>query len=201
MGLNVPPAIGIAVAIVAFLACHKVPVARWRDIFKKGFELDFAFLILGALLFKVNLEAGGAVASVVDFFTTIHAPAPVVIFFLPFVVAFLNRRDRADRGHDLSVFAALDRHGRRGQNRTGDPGIFRCNLWPVAHPSASVPGPVLHLFREFIRKDCSPITDPCGVCGGCRCTYGPVFRLMDKPIHGVSKKKQNYVLNDVGALI
>jgi integral membrane protein (TIGR00529 family) len=90
VGLNVPPAIGIAVAIVAFLACHRVPVARWRHIFKKGFELDFAFLILGALLFKVNLEAGGAVASVVDFFTTIHAPAPVVIFFLPFVVAFLT---------------------------------------------------------------------------------------------------------------
>ena len=90
VGLNVPPAIGIAVAIVAFLTCHKVPIARWHAMFKKGFELDFAFLILGALLFKVNLEAGGAVASVVTFFTTIHAPAPVVIFFLPFVVAFLT---------------------------------------------------------------------------------------------------------------
>ncbi|MCP4452535.1 MAG: DUF401 family protein [Planctomycetes bacterium] len=90
VGLNVPPAIGIAVAIVTFLACHKVPVARWQAIFKKGFELDFAFLILGALLFKVNLEAGDAVTSVVDFFTRIHAPAPVIIFFLPFVVAFLT---------------------------------------------------------------------------------------------------------------
>ena len=90
VGLNVPPAIGITVAIVAFLACHRVPVARWSAMFRQGFELDFVLLIMGALLFKVNLEAGGAVNSVVDFFATIHAPAPVVIFFLPFVVAFLT---------------------------------------------------------------------------------------------------------------
>jgi len=89
-GLNVPPAIGIAVAIVAFLLCHKVPVSQWRAMFKAGFEMDFAFLILGALLFKVNLEASHAVPSVVVFFETIQAPTPVVIFFLPFVVAFLT---------------------------------------------------------------------------------------------------------------
>jgi integral membrane protein (TIGR00529 family) len=89
-GLNVPPAIGIAAAIVAFLLCHQVPVSEWRTLFKAGFELDFAFLIFGALLFKVNLEAGQAVTSVVDFFARIHAPTPVVIFCLPLTVAFLT---------------------------------------------------------------------------------------------------------------
>lgn len=89
-GLNVPPAIGIAVAICVFLLCHKVPMAQWRAMFKAGFELDFALLILGALLFKVNLDAGHAVVSVVDFFARVHAPIPVVIFFLPFVVGFLT---------------------------------------------------------------------------------------------------------------
>ncbi len=90
MGLNVPPAIGTALAIVAFLLCHKVPVTQWKALFKAGFELDFVFLILGSLLFKVNLDAAEAVPSVVDFFATIHAPTPVVIFLLPFVVAFLT---------------------------------------------------------------------------------------------------------------
>ena len=46
-------------------------------------------LVLG-VLFKVNLEAGQAVSSVIDFFNLIHAPPAVVIFFLPFVVAFLT---------------------------------------------------------------------------------------------------------------
>jgi integral membrane protein (TIGR00529 family) len=90
VGLNVPPAIGIAAVIIAFLLSHKVPLSQWKAMFKTGFQLDFALLILGALLFKVNLEAGNAVTSVIDFFAAIHAPAPVVIFFLPFVVAFLT---------------------------------------------------------------------------------------------------------------
>lgn len=90
VGFDVPPAIGVLLAIVAFLLVHRVPVVRWRTLFKAGFEFDFALLILGALLFKVNLEAGQAVASVVDFFASIHAPTPVVVFLLPFLVAFLT---------------------------------------------------------------------------------------------------------------
>ena len=47
-------------------------------------------LILGALLFKINLEAGNAIDQVVSFFTEMNVPQNVVIFFLPFLVAFLT---------------------------------------------------------------------------------------------------------------
>ncbi len=89
-GLNLPPAIGILLAVVAFLLFHKVPTNHWPAIFKSAFEFDFALLILGALLFKLNLQAGHAIESVVQFLDYINAPKHVVIFFLPFVVAFLT---------------------------------------------------------------------------------------------------------------
>jgi len=87
---NVTPAIGILLAILLFLVLHKVPLRRWGRIFKSGVELDFALLVLGALLFKLVLEAGGAVASVVDFFSEMQVPPHFLIFFLPAMVSFLT---------------------------------------------------------------------------------------------------------------
>ena len=55
-----------------------------------GFEFDFALLIFGAMLFKLTLQGGQAVDSVVRFFYSIHAPPTVLIFVLPFAVASLT---------------------------------------------------------------------------------------------------------------
>jgi hypothetical protein len=38
---------------------HKVASRHWGTAFKAAAEPDFVLLILGALLFKLNLEAGG----------------------------------------------------------------------------------------------------------------------------------------------
>jgi integral membrane protein (TIGR00529 family) len=89
-GADIPPAAGLLVAIVIFLLFHKVALNRWPAIFKSGLEPDFALLILGALLFKLNLEAGHAINDVVKFLSEMNVPAYFVIFFLPFLVAFLT---------------------------------------------------------------------------------------------------------------
>lgn len=89
-GTNLPPAVGILVAVLLFLVFHRVSLSRWAAIFKSGVEIDFAFLIFGALLFKLNLEAGQAIDSVVQFLSEMNVPQPVVIFFLPFLVGFLT---------------------------------------------------------------------------------------------------------------
>ncbi len=89
-GVNLPPATGLLLALLIFLALHKVSLNRWARIFKTGIEPDFAFLILGALLFKLNLEAGQAIDAVVDFLSAINVPKYFVIFFLPLLVAFLT---------------------------------------------------------------------------------------------------------------
>jgi len=89
-GLNLTPAIGIFVATFIFLAIHKVPLNRWPTIFKSGLEPDLAFLILGALLFKLNLEAGQAIDAVVQFLSEMNVPKYVLIFFLPMLVSFLT---------------------------------------------------------------------------------------------------------------
>jgi hypothetical protein len=88
--VNIPPAIGLLLAIFVFLLFHKVALNRWASIFKSGLEPDFALLILGALLFKLNLEAGAAIPAVVQFLSQMNVPKHVVIFFLPLLVAYLT---------------------------------------------------------------------------------------------------------------
>ena len=88
--LNMPPAIGLLVAILGFLCVQKVPVADWRQIFRAGWEPDFALLIFGALFFKLNLQTVGAAGQVVEFLTAINVPTAYVIFFLPFFAGLLT---------------------------------------------------------------------------------------------------------------
>jgi integral membrane protein (TIGR00529 family) len=88
IAFNVPPAVGVLLSIVGLLCLHKVELRRWGGIFKAANEPDMALLIFGALWFKLNLEAGGAVASVVELFTQMHMPPLWVVFLLPFIVSF-----------------------------------------------------------------------------------------------------------------
>ena len=89
-GVNLPPAIGLLLAILLFLAFHKVAPNRWQGIFKSSVEPDFALLMFGALLFKLNLQAGQAIPAVVEFLTEMNVPPYVVVFFLPLLVGFLT---------------------------------------------------------------------------------------------------------------
>jgi uncharacterized protein len=89
-GFNVSPAVGILVAIIIFLLLHRMPLGQWAAMFKSGFEFDIVLLIAGALLFKLDLEAGDAIPDVVRFLAQIHVPTYVLIFFLPMLVAFLT---------------------------------------------------------------------------------------------------------------
>jgi integral membrane protein (TIGR00529 family) len=90
IGLNIPPALGILMAIIAFLLLHRIPTPQWAPMFKAGFEPDFALLMLGAMFFKLSLQAGQAVEAVAQFLSSAGAPPMLVIFVLPFVVAFLT---------------------------------------------------------------------------------------------------------------
>ena len=87
VGLNVPPAIGVFLAIIGMLLLHRVDVRRWGGIFKAAKEPDMVLLLAGALWFKLNLEASGAVGNVVDFFGQMQVPPLLVVFLLPFLVS------------------------------------------------------------------------------------------------------------------
>jgi len=89
-GFNLPPAAGLLLAIFVFLWLNKVPRGQWLATFKSGIEPDFALLILGALIFKLNLQAGHAVEDVVRFLSDMNVPSHLVIFILPFLVGFLT---------------------------------------------------------------------------------------------------------------
>jgi hypothetical protein len=85
---HVPPALGVLVAIIGLLLLHRVNVRRWGGIFKAAREPDMVLLLFGALWFKLNLEASGAVGDVVTFFHQVHMPPLLVLFVLPFLVSF-----------------------------------------------------------------------------------------------------------------
>ena len=87
-GLGWPPAVGILLGILGLLILHRVPLGRWGNVFKAGAQLDMALLILGALSFKVVLEAGAAIGRVVEFLTAANIPPECLIFLLPFFVGF-----------------------------------------------------------------------------------------------------------------
>jgi len=89
-GFNLPPAAGLGAAISIFLVLHKVPLGRWSAIFKSAFKIDIVVLIFGALLFKINLEAGRAIPSVLKFLSDANVPPHLLIFFLPMLVASLT---------------------------------------------------------------------------------------------------------------
>jgi len=85
---DLPPAIGIFLAIVGLLFLHKVPLSKWRLVFRAGREPDMVLLIFGALLFKLILQASGAIGSVVQFFAGAHMPPYLLLFLLPMLVSF-----------------------------------------------------------------------------------------------------------------
>jgi integral membrane protein (TIGR00529 family) len=85
---HVPPAMGILVAILGLLLVHRVSLRKWPAIFKAAREPDIVLLLFGALWFKLNLEAGGAVGDVVVYFQQMHMPPLLVVFVLPFLVSF-----------------------------------------------------------------------------------------------------------------
>jgi integral membrane protein (TIGR00529 family) len=85
---HVPPALGVLLAIFGLLLLHRVDVRRWGGIFRAAKEPDMVLLLFGALWFKLNLEASGAVGNVVGFFNQMHMPPLLVLFVLPFLVGF-----------------------------------------------------------------------------------------------------------------
>jgi len=88
IAFDLPPAIGILLAIIGFLTIHKVPIKRWLSVFKAAREPDMVLLIFGALFFKLNLETSGAIGSVVEFLTSAHVPPHLLLFLLPMLVCF-----------------------------------------------------------------------------------------------------------------
>jgi hypothetical protein len=88
VALDVPPAVGIFLAIIGLLTLHRVPLSRWGHLFKAAWEPDMVLLVFSALLFKLNIETSGAIGSVVEFLTSLHVPPLVLLFVLPMLVSY-----------------------------------------------------------------------------------------------------------------
>ena len=88
IAFDLPPAVGVFLAIIGLLMIHKVPFKRWLSVFKAAREPDMVLLIFGALFFKLNLETSGAIGSVVEFLTSAHVPPHLLLFGLPMLVCF-----------------------------------------------------------------------------------------------------------------
>jgi integral membrane protein (TIGR00529 family) len=88
IAFDVPPAVGIFLAIIGLLLIHRFPYKRWLSVFRAACELDMVLLIFGALFFKLNVETSRAIGSVVDFLVSVHVPLYLLLFLLPMLVGF-----------------------------------------------------------------------------------------------------------------
>jgi len=89
-GLGIHPAVGILIAIFGLFVLHSMPIKKCLDIFSSANEPDHILLIAAALFFKLNLEASGSVLEIKDFLIGSNVPPATVIFFLPFIIAFVT---------------------------------------------------------------------------------------------------------------
>jgi len=90
VALGVPAALGILAATLGFLLLHRVPMGQWRRVFAAAMEWDFALLILGALLYKLDLDAAHAVSDIAAFLKAMQVPVPIMVFSLPFLVGYVT---------------------------------------------------------------------------------------------------------------
>ena len=123
---DIPPAVGIFIAIIGLLLIHRFPFKRWPSIFKAAREPDMVLLIFGALFFKLNIETSGAIGDVVDFLSKMHFPPYLLLFLLPmlvsfttgvttptvaitypFLIAFIGTGDEAKMGFETLAFSGL----------------------------------------------------------------------------------------------
>ena len=87
--LDIPPAVGILIGILGLFYLHGIPRKRWPALFKAAKEPDLVLLIASALLFRLNLQAAGAIPDIKDLMLAANLPPAFIIFTLPFLVAFL----------------------------------------------------------------------------------------------------------------
>jgi len=88
--LGLPPVVGILISIFILFFIYHVPSSRAKEIFRTTCNIDHFLLVLGALMFRLNLNAASAVVEITDFLRTIHMPELVIIFILPCLVGFLT---------------------------------------------------------------------------------------------------------------
>ncbi len=90
IGLHIPPAAGIFLGALLILLIHRIPRSRWLPLARESVEWDFALLIGGALMYKLNLEATGAVPEITDWLRSAGLPPRALLFVLPFIVGFVT---------------------------------------------------------------------------------------------------------------
>ncbi len=88
--LDIPPAVGILIGILGLFYLHGIPRKRWSALFKAAKEPDLVLLIASALLFRVSLQAAGAIPAIKDLMVAANLPPALIVFTLPFLVAFLT---------------------------------------------------------------------------------------------------------------
>lgn len=88
-GFDLPPAVGVFLALIAFLLLHRVGFRTSFTIFKDAVRGDMILLIFGSIFFKFNLEAADAVGAAMEVFSDNQIPELAIVFLLPFIVAFL----------------------------------------------------------------------------------------------------------------
>lgn len=81
--------LALALTIAALMAVHRLSPRRVLDMARRV-RLGPVPLIVGAMIFRQVLEAGGAIQAVAAELAVLHVPIPLVVFFAPFIAGLLT---------------------------------------------------------------------------------------------------------------
>jgi len=139
-GFNLPPAVGLLLAIVVFLAIHKVSPDRWPGIFKSSIVQARSRGWLcrrrrgGVLLRDQHAQLSCDLLSAVHRFVS-------------------DRRDNSNRRNHLSVPGPICRHRSRGKDGTRNSRLCRSGLRTSDHAGSPVPDTFGQLLRNATDRD------------------------------------------------
>jgi len=90
VGFNIPLIACLAVTSVLLVAMYRLPTDKILRVVKATFSLELVLLVFGVAIFKRAVEQSGCVPATLDAFQQLGFPAPVLLFGIPFIVAFMT---------------------------------------------------------------------------------------------------------------
>lgn len=86
---DLPFSIGVAVAIGWIILFERIPVLKLKKYICEGSSLELTVLILGIMIFKSAVDAGGIMVAAIDWIVSLGTPVIIPVVLIPFLIGFV----------------------------------------------------------------------------------------------------------------
>ncbi len=90
VGLGIPLTLCLAATSILLVVLHRLAWPGVMRAVRTTVNIEMVLLVLGVVIFKRTVEQSGCVPAVVDAFNQLRLPPPLLLFSVPFIVAFMT---------------------------------------------------------------------------------------------------------------